>query len=235
MKLELDERSIDFLFIRTSQVAEGGHHFSSHYAPPINLSTPVCGFGLGTTTLGVWVHDLIYNYTFPPESPHDGLTSLAFVATRTFRGTPEQTCLRGPTIPDGPIATMIRSHESYIILLSAVPPYVSAQSEDLRWSFEDLDVFSESNLCGFEAGGTNLEATALLGTPGTAGYLRQMATLLCEPGLLPACLHEARVTLVRGVHEARVTLVRGVHEARVTLVRGVHAVPVIVPADILMP
>eukprot|EP00854_Cymbomonas_tetramitiformis_P002908 gene2908-3720_t len=100
--------------------------------------------------------------------------SLSFASQQAYQGTPENTCVRGAYIPkNNLLADMLLEHSSYIIQLFAIAPFTSQRAASLRWQFTDIEVFSTSDLCGFEIGITQLDSTAYLGTPSTADYLGQ--------------------------------------------------------------
>eukprot|EP00854_Cymbomonas_tetramitiformis_P024334 gene24334-29564_t len=72
--------------------------------------------------------------------------SIHFEAFRTYEGSPEATCVRGPQPPeDSALLTTLNSASSYAIQLFAVSP----PGSELRWAFPSAEVFSHSDMCGF--------------------------------------------------------------------------------------
>ncbi|KAK3259859.1 hypothetical protein CYMTET_31159 [Cymbomonas tetramitiformis] len=67
--LETAYSTLTALIFQTKSFPETGESMDRTIDPPINYTEWVCGFGFGITTLSIYVHVALYNYSWPLSPP----------------------------------------------------------------------------------------------------------------------------------------------------------------------
>ncbi|KAK3262976.1 hypothetical protein CYMTET_28196 [Cymbomonas tetramitiformis] len=103
------------------------------------------------------------------EETSDGLDITSFFVVNTFKGTPEETCVRSP--PCCNVAGLTVEDANYTVTLFSMPGGSNAEADELgpaattnrlQWTFPSQEAAASADLCGFEVGTTFINSTIVM-------------------------------------------------------------------------